>query len=391
MCIIRMKSKTKRSGTLVPNVFIDRYMNRLDGSYVCVYLYLLRHYTGDNLERRDPADLSIAAMAEKFDCLEKEIHRALRALEKIGLLEVSFDEDNRVNGIELVDLFETEYEEDAPARSAVAETMSGAVARASVPAGVAAASDAKPADDLSAETDYAAMERAFVVTPEIQDRFLSDASYDGLTDILQALTGATLSQQQYRLVLFAYDRLNFPRDLIIYLFEYCIEIQKAAPRYMTAVALGWAADGVFTEEDAKLHVSAYDSLAAAVRKEFGSSPSGESQRNFLTRWGKVWGMSAELVKEACGRTMAKTGKASYSYADKILSDWHELGLTTLAQVNAKENERRDSADADREGGSSRGRKSRTAAGNGNLFTDYTQREYSAEDYAALELAMRNRH
>ena len=46
MCTIRMRSKTRQFGTAVPDIFIDRYMNELDGSFIRVYLYLLRHYTG---------------------------------------------------------------------------------------------------------------------------------------------------------------------------------------------------------------------------------------------------------------------------------------------------------------------------------------------------------
>ncbi|MBP5462389.1 MAG: hypothetical protein J6Y20_09715, partial [Lachnospiraceae bacterium] len=225
MCTIRMRSKTRQFGTAVPDIFIDRYMNELDGSFIRVYLYLLRHYTGSNPERRDSAELSVSVMADRLRCMESDIHRALRELKKLGLLDVSFDANNRVTGIELIDLFDvtaetqdTEYDPTpaktaAPVREAAfsATNASGTTAPASA-ATVTASASSEEDDRLEDRPDFDGMEKAFTVTNEIQDRFEKDPAYSGLTDLLEQLLNAPMSPDLYRLMLFAYDGLRFPKE-----------------------------------------------------------------------------------------------------------------------------------------------------------------------------------
>ena len=376
MCTIRMKSKTKQYGTAVPNIFIDRYMNELDGSFIRVYLYLLRHYTGSNPERRDSAELSVATMADRLRCMESDIHRALRELKRVGLLDVSFDERNRVTGIELVDLFD--IPDEAPVAPAVSEDTA------------AAATTPAPADDAETDEtpDYSVMEKAFAVTNEIQDRFEKDPAYKGLTDLLEQLLNDQMSPDLYRLMLFAYDGLRFPKDLVVYLFDYCIELHKANPNFMRSVAVNWAANGITSEEDAKRFVLQYDSAVRVVRDQFGLHKTlGKGQIEYIQRWSREWGMSAALIEEACRRTISNTGDPSFPYAEKILSIWHDSGLTTLEEVQDADGNR--SAKSTRTG--RRAQAAGTAAPANRFNSGYEQREYTAEEYSALELAMRKRH
>ncbi|MBQ2558592.1 MAG: DnaD domain protein [Lachnospiraceae bacterium] len=377
MCTIRMKSKTKQFGTAVPNLFIDRFMNSLDGSFIRVYLYLLRHYTGSNPNRRDSAELSVSTMADRLCCMESDIHRALRELQNKGLLDVSFDEKKRVTGIELVDLFE--YEEDAapivPEQSdAYSSAESAPVTEATV-----APAESKP--------DYSVMEKAFSVTSEIQDRFAKDPAYEGLTDLLEQLLNAPMSPDLYRLMLFTYDGLHFPMDLIVFLFSYCIELGKTSPKYISKVAVTWAENGISSDKEAEQFVLGYDSAVRVVRAQFGLRKDlGKVQLEFIQRWSRSWSMPVELIEEACRRTVLNTNEASFSYAEKILSDWHEAGFTTLAEVQEADSNRPQKAPRGK-----RGTAGDTHAAANAFNSGYQQREYTAEEYSALELAMRKRH
>ena len=59
MNTISLNTERKYSATVVPNLFIDRYMPSANGSYVKVYLYLLRCLSG----AAKPFTLSTAADA----------------------------------------------------------------------------------------------------------------------------------------------------------------------------------------------------------------------------------------------------------------------------------------------------------------------------------------
>ena len=375
MCTIRMRSKTKQFGTAVPNIFIDRYMNELDGSFIRVYLYMLRHYTGSNPDRRDSAELSVAVMADRLRCMESDICRALRELKRVGLLDVSFDEQYRVTGIELIDLFDVP-DESFPAQET--DTVR------ELPT-----SEEKDAGDAEAKApDYDGMEKAFAVTNEIQDQFEKDPAYQGLTDLLEQLLNDTMSPDLYRLMLFAYDKLRFPKDLVIFLFDYCIELQKATPNFMRKVAVTWAENGISSEKDAQQFVQQYDAAVHAVREQFGLRKAlGKGQLEYIQRWSREWRMPAALIEEACRRTISNTGDPSFPYAEKILTTWHDAGFTKLDEVRAADENRPQKATR------TDNRSGRKAAGDSkNAFNSgYEQREYTPEEYSALELAMRKRH
>ena len=71
MNTISLNTERKFSATVVPNLFIDRYMPSANGSYVKVYLYLLRCLSG----AAKPFTLSTAADA--LEETEKDIIRVL--------------------------------------------------------------------------------------------------------------------------------------------------------------------------------------------------------------------------------------------------------------------------------------------------------------------------
>ena len=69
--------------TQVPDIFIDTYMPQANGSFVKVYLYLLRQ-----LHEASPV-LTVESMADMLSNTEADIVRALRYWEKQGVLSIS--------------------------------------------------------------------------------------------------------------------------------------------------------------------------------------------------------------------------------------------------------------------------------------------------------------
>ena len=62
--------------TVLDNEFIDRYMTKANGEYVKVYLLLLRHL------HTPSGTLTISEIADKLDCTEKDVTRALNYWKK---------------------------------------------------------------------------------------------------------------------------------------------------------------------------------------------------------------------------------------------------------------------------------------------------------------------
>ena len=91
---MRLECFTAAGQTLVPNVFIDKYMAEANGEFVKVYLCLLR--------TQGAAEISVESLAERLDLSERTVNRALKYLEKCSLLKLFYDAEGRMNGIRML-------------------------------------------------------------------------------------------------------------------------------------------------------------------------------------------------------------------------------------------------------------------------------------------------
>lgn len=103
-----LKRRYEPKYALVPNIFIEKYMKDVQGDILKVYLWLLR------LSEKHAVDVSVADLADRLDCMEKDVKRALKSLEKQGILRLEY-EDDQISGIML-----TELEGEEAARSPMA-------------------------------------------------------------------------------------------------------------------------------------------------------------------------------------------------------------------------------------------------------------------------------
>ena len=93
-------------------------------------------------------------------------------------------------------------------------------------------------------------------------------------------------------------------------------------------------DGIRTVDDAKGSDSMFDKAYRTVTTNFGISGRNLTppERKYLDTWTKQYGFSEELIAEACKRTILKTGRGSFQYADSILSSWKKSKATSLEDV-----------------------------------------------------------
>lgn len=84
-------------------------MTQANGEYVKIYLYLLRNLN------QSAQNVSLSAIADHFDCTERDILRALKYWEKLRLFRLEFDEDQNLAGIRVLS-----------AQSAIAPSMPSA-------------------------------------------------------------------------------------------------------------------------------------------------------------------------------------------------------------------------------------------------------------------------
>lgn len=347
--------------TLVPNEFIDYYMPRANGTFVKVYLYLLRCLTAPE------AGFGISIIADALEETEKDILRALRYWERENVLSLTWGKDNEIRGIKLNRL----------TKPAVADTT-GSLIPGRFP------TSPETSVSFSAATSAAVSEKKVVpnklpdYSPAQLDAFASRQDTNFLLLTIERYLERMLKPADVQLLFFLHDDLGFSNDLILHLYEYCVQRGKKNTAYIQKVAISWHEEGIDTVEKAEERSLQFDSCFAAVNRAFALNRApGISERRFLTRW-STFGFSSDLIEEACSRTILKIHKPDFSYANTILEGWHERDVHTMSDVK-----KLDDAHTAKSGRGQAGDK----LSFGNRFNSFPQRDYSDSDLTDLEKAL----
>ena len=323
MSKIQLTSDYPHNHVSVPRVFIDKYMADANGEFVKVYLFLLRC-----MGSRSLSDCSISAIADYFNYTEKDILRALKYWEKVGVLSTTLDENNQLTGICFKDLTGGVQHSSAEAVKHSKETTSteGAmVVKAPVVEEAKTTTRAKKTSSSIKKREYTLDEmKAFTNNHEISE----------LLFIIETYLKHPLNSTEMNTVFFWYDGLKFSGELIEHLVEYCITNGHSSLRYMDKVALSWAENNIDTIEKAKEQVSIRSKACYSIMKAFGISGRNlaDSEMTYVNKWSKDFAFDIEIIQEACKRTISATAKPSFEYADSILTNWHNNNVHTLNDI-----------------------------------------------------------
>ena len=328
--------------TVVSNEFIDRYMPSVNGAYVKVYLYLLRH-RGE--------EVTDARIADSLELTEGDVKRALLRWQREGLIAGDIGQDG---------LRETESGYELPETRPEAEPLPDS-------------REPEPAEPVLPPAKLP--DKSGVDFRRLQD----DSEFAGLSYALQRYLGRTFSQTDTETVAYLYGTLGMSADLLIKLGEYCAEKKKSSLRYFEKVALDWYERGIRTPEEAEQRGQSYTKEVYAVLKAFGIRDRGPGveEQKFIEKWYREYAFSEELVVEACSRTLRHVNKPSFPYADSILTRWHRAGVHSMQDI-AEEDKKRE------ETGRKKGAES-SAKKNGTRFHNFEEREEDPNDLVLQQL------
>ena len=97
MNTIHLRALSSSQVTVLSNIFIDQYMPGAGGEFVKVYIYLLRLLA-------DPsASVCLPLLADRLNCTEGDISRALKYWSNEGLLILETDPSGELTGITLTE------------------------------------------------------------------------------------------------------------------------------------------------------------------------------------------------------------------------------------------------------------------------------------------------
>ena len=419
MGTIKLEGSSQTMATIVSNYFLDEYMPNANGEFVKIYLYLLRALSSPDM------DISICHIADIFNHTEKDVVRALRYWEQIGLLDLKFDSNKVLTNIKMKPLI-TDYTTTDGSNieiSTFAAPKSQPVARIHNEMTDNHRNSALTSNNMDSELPVNHMDKDNINTDNINtdnmapDNIPSDkasatlksfnmaqpdfskkvytaneiSSFNEKSEVVefmyiaQKLLGKTLSASDVNTLLFFYDVLGFDSDLIVYLLEYAISNNHRQMRYIEKTAISWANEGIDTVDKAKASTELYSSRCYPVLKAFGISGRnpGAGEKALIVKWTDSYGFPMDIVLDACNRTMNAIHQPSFEYADSILTKWKEKGIRTLSDVKLLDGEHQKNKAAYKKNQTDN---NETSARPKNSFNNFNQRTYN---YESLEKELLN--
>ncbi|MCR4605666.1 MAG: DnaD domain protein [Eubacterium sp.] len=347
--------------TSVPNDVILHYIIRANGEHVKVYLYLLMACQYPGLT----GQVSVESLADRLECTERDIVRALRFWEREGLLSISGDGEN-IDGITLHDLDTEVYDSD---RTFVDTQVPHLKVLKNQPE-----ERMIPEDDsipIPERTDY---------SEDVIDALTRDKEMKKTLNAVEKALKNPLSQTHMQLVMYLVCDLGFSSELVSYLYELAASRGKTKPRYIETIAINWAKKGITTPEEAKEESSEYSGKYLIIRKALGIHRDlAPAEKEIIDGWSE-YSFTQDILEEACRRTVLQTGDTNLNYVSKILASWYASGVRMYSDIEKVDDDyKKKKASEPRTNP-----RARTRTPSRNAFQNFKQRDYSDEDYEALE-------
>lgn len=193
-----------------------------------------------------------------------------------------------------------------------------------------------------------AEERPDYSSDDIANCAEEDDAFQSVINEAQRIMGKNLSSNDLKILFGFYDYLGLPAEVIMVLINYCVQRTEAKsnegrrPTFRTIEkeAYYWANNDIVTLDAAEAYIVRQKErssmrMQAAKELDIEGRKLTESEIKWLDKWLDM-AFDLDVLREAFDRTMTNTGKMAWKYMDAILTNWHDKGIHTKADIAAKE-------------------------------------------------------
>lgn len=267
------------SHTEIPDVFFTEYLSSASGDAIKVYLCLLF------LTKYDK-DIKLNDLSKKLNIPFSAIQTALSFWEENGVI------TKKINGYILNNLQEIELHKSySPNLTLSKETI-----------------------EKNAQSEYRA--RAI--------ESINNTYFQGV-----------MSPSWYSNIDLWFKKYEFDEQVMVALFDYCFNKSALHKNYVQTVAEAWSKSNIKTYNDLESYFQKYEGMnkiKKAIAKKLGRYNSlTQFEEAYIEKWILDYNYSLDIINIALKKTTSKSNP-NFDYLDKLLSDWNERNLRTVAEI-----------------------------------------------------------
>ena len=130
-------------------------------------------------------------------------------------------------------------------------------------------------------------------------------------------------------------KYEFDEQVMLTLINYCFNKSALHKNYVQTVADSWAKSKIKTYTDLENHFQKQDKLniiKKSIKKKLGLHRDlSQYEDAYIEKWAVDFGFEMDIIEVALKRTTNKANP-TFEYINKLLSDWHERGFKTVAEI-----------------------------------------------------------
>ena len=180
---------------------------------------------------------------------------------------------------------------------------------------------------------------------DVLDAMDQDTSFRLLYGEIQRLLGRSLNTEELKIILGFVRYLGLSGEVISVLVSYCKDrarqkgsLRNPSLRSIEKEAYRWAEQGIDTLEEAAAYIHQQNlrnsRLAALMRLlQIRGRALTQAEEKYARSWLEM-NLPDEVIALAYERTCVNTGGLNWPYMNKILTSWHQAGLTTADAIRS---------------------------------------------------------
>ena len=167
---------------------------------------------------------------------------------------------------------------------------------------------------------------------EIDHLSQQDANISQLVEMVQMQMGKALTRTEIETLVSFYTYAGLPPEYILLAVSFCCAKNMPNMRALSRLLTDMMSENIYTYEQAEEYLTRrqrQDSAQGQVKTAFGIHDRQLTRQEckYIDTWFLDYRFDISMVKLAYERTVDQIGKVSFAYINKILTSWHEKGIT----------------------------------------------------------------
>lgn len=280
----------------VPVAVVDKYLKLATPSQLKVLLYLLRHQC---------SEINTEQIANALSMNAELIEEALMFWEQ-------------------TELFSSSHTETKPEPAPIHEQPP------------AAAVSENPRANATVAVAQRSSGEVTLTPSEIASELKRNSGMMELFRMAEQLMGEPLTHMQQRSLLWQYQYLQVPGDIILTVLSYCQSMDKTSVQYEEKLLYTWWNQGICTMQQVNDAIvkdqesrSYHGTIARTLDMKIKPTT---KQREYFDSWHAL-NIPVDLIRYAYEKTIEQTDKRSFPYMNKIITEWSKAGYKTREEVD----------------------------------------------------------